>query len=43
MEEIQDHATKWLWLYNHERLNLANGGFPLCYKTTLNSSTLDVS
>ena len=43
IEEVQDHATKWLWLYNHERPNMANGGLPPCYKTVLNSSTLDVS
>lgn len=43
IEEVQDHATKWLWLYNHERPNMANDGLPPCYKTTLNSSTLDLS
>ena len=43
IEEVQDHATKWLWLYNHERPNMANGGLPPCYKTALNSSTLDMS
>lgn len=26
--EVQDHATQWLWFYNIERPNKANGGFP---------------
>ena len=43
IEEVQDHATKWLWLYNHERPNMANGGLPPCCKTVLNSSTLNLS
>ena len=43
IEEVQNHATEWLWLYNHERPNMANGGVPPCYKTDLNSSTLNVS
>lgn len=24
--EVQDYATRWLWLYNHERPNMALGG-----------------
>ena len=28
LEEVQDYATKWLWFYNHERPNKANGGLP---------------
>ena len=24
--EVQDHATRWLWTYNHERPNMALGG-----------------
>ena len=28
LEEVQEHATKWLWFYNHERPHKANGGFP---------------
>jgi putative transposase len=24
--EVQDHATEWLWFYNHERPNMALGG-----------------
>jgi putative transposase len=26
IEEVQDHATRWLWTYNHERPNMAIGG-----------------
>ncbi len=26
--EVQDYATRWLWFYNHERPNKANGGLP---------------
>lgn len=26
VEEVQDHATRWLWTYNHERPNMALGG-----------------
>jgi len=26
--EVQDYATKWLWFYNNERPNKANGGLP---------------
>ena len=26
--EVQDTATQWLWFYNHERPNKANGGLP---------------
>jgi len=25
--EVQDFATRWLWTYNHERPNMALGGF----------------
>lgn len=28
IEEAQDYATRWLWFYNHERPNKANGGLP---------------
>ncbi|SEA16935.1 Integrase core domain-containing protein [Desulfuromusa kysingii] len=24
--EVQDYATRWLWLHNNERLNMAIGG-----------------
>jgi putative transposase len=26
IEEVQEHATKWLWVYNNERPNMALGG-----------------
>lgn len=26
--EVQDYATQWLWFYNYERPNKANGGLP---------------
>ncbi len=26
--EVQDYATWWLWFYNNERPNKANGGLP---------------
>jgi putative transposase len=28
IREVQECATHWLWFYNHERSNKANGGFP---------------
>ena len=28
IEEVQDHATEWLWFYNHERPHTANNGYP---------------
>ena len=28
IKEVQDYATGWLWFYNHERPNKANGGLP---------------
>ena len=28
IREVQDYATRWLWFYNHERPNKANGGLP---------------
>ena len=27
IEEVQDFATKWMWSYNHDRPNMALGGF----------------
>jgi putative transposase len=27
VEEVQDFATQWMWSYNHERPNMALGGF----------------
>jgi len=29
LNEVQDYATIWLWLYNNERPHKANGGRPL--------------
>jgi putative transposase len=26
LEQIQEHATNWMWTYNHERPNMALGG-----------------
>ena len=26
LEHVQDHATRWMWSYNHERPNMALGG-----------------
>ncbi|NDV18263.1 IS3 family transposase [Pseudodesulfovibrio sp. JC047] len=28
IQEVQEHATKWLWTYNNERPHLALGGIP---------------
>ena len=28
IKDVQDYATGWLWFYNHERPNKANGGLP---------------
>ena len=28
IEDVQDHATKWLWTYNNERPNMGIGGMP---------------
>lgn len=28
IEEVQHHATKWLWTYNNERPHSALGGYP---------------
>lgn len=27
IQQVQDYATEWMWLYNHERPNMALGGF----------------
>ena len=27
LAEVQDFATKWVWSYNHDQLNMALGGF----------------
>jgi len=26
LDEVRDHATRWIWAYNHERPNMALGG-----------------
>jgi transposase InsO family protein len=26
IEDARDHVTRWLWTYNNERPNMANGG-----------------
>ncbi len=26
VEQVQEYATRWLWIYNHERPNMALGG-----------------
>jgi hypothetical protein len=26
LDEVQMHATQWMWMYNHERPNMALGG-----------------
>jgi putative transposase len=26
LDEVRDHATRWIWTYNHERQNMALGG-----------------
>ena len=28
LEEVEEHATRWLWFYNHERPHEANNGKP---------------
>jgi putative transposase len=28
IQDVQEHATRWLWCYNNERPNMALGGFP---------------
>jgi len=28
IQDVQEHATKWLWSYNNERPNMALGGVP---------------
>lgn len=32
--EAQEYATCWLWTYNHERPNMANGGLAPIQKLT---------
>lgn len=35
IEQVQDHATRWLWTYNHERPNMALGGITPMQKLAL--------
>ncbi len=35
IEQVQDFATRWLWLYNNERPNMAMGGIPPARKLAL--------
>jgi len=30
--EVQEHVTRWIWAYNHERPNMALGGITLKQK-----------
>ncbi len=32
LDEVRDHATKWLWVYNNERPHTAIGGIPPKHK-----------
>lgn len=45
IEAVQDAATKWQWMYDHEKLNMALGGITpaqklAAYQLNLKSSTL---
>ncbi len=35
LDEVQHHATRWLWTYNNERPNMANGGFTPIQKLSM--------
>jgi len=35
IDEVQDHATRWLWTYNNERPNMALGGITPSMKLAL--------
>lgn len=35
IEEVQNHATDWMWSYNHERPNMALGGITPKQKSAL--------
>ena len=35
IDEVQESATRWLWTYNHERLNMALGGITPIQKLRL--------
>ncbi|MCF6329547.1 MAG: integrase core domain-containing protein, partial [Henriciella sp.] len=35
IEEIKDHATRWLWTYNNQRPNMGIGGITSAMKLKL--------
>jgi len=35
IEQVQDKATRWLWIYNHERPNTALGGITPAQKLAM--------
>lgn len=35
IEQMQDTATDWLWIYNHERLNMVLGGITSMQKLAM--------
>tara|TARA_R110000796_G_scaffold18507_3_gene56062 strand:- start:59 stop:352 length:294 start_codon:yes stop_codon:yes gene_type:complete len=35
IEEVKDHATRWLWTYNNERPNMGIGGITPAMKLKL--------
>ncbi|WP_310165942.1 IS3 family transposase [Pseudoxanthomonas japonensis] len=35
IEQVQDKATRWLWIYNHERPNMALGGITPAQKLAM--------
>ena len=39
IEQVQEHATQWMWTYNHERPNMALGGITPKQKLALARST----
>ena len=41
IEQVQEHATQWMWTYNHKRPNMALGGITPKQKLSLARSTSD--
>ena len=39
LAEMQDHATRWLWTYNHDRPNMGLGGITPKQKLALMALT----
>ncbi len=35
IDEVREHATRWLWTYNNERPNTGNGGITPAQKLKL--------